>query len=86
LEVLFKIQNYGDIQDGRQTIKCSRFVKNDTNNLQLRNLEDYLINIIEQFFFQTAKWLNNSKWRRSFLNHNFCILLPIFKPNHVLEA
>jgi hypothetical protein len=40
LSVLFKIQNGGDIQDGRQTIKCSRFVKNDANNLQLRNLED----------------------------------------------
>jgi hypothetical protein len=36
----FKIQNGGEIQDGRQTIKCSRFVKNDANNLQLRILED----------------------------------------------
>jgi hypothetical protein len=25
---LFKIQNGGEIQDGQQTIKCSRFVKN----------------------------------------------------------
>jgi hypothetical protein len=40
LEVLSKIQNGGEIQDGRQTIKCSRFVRNDANNLQLRNLED----------------------------------------------
>jgi hypothetical protein len=36
---LFKIQKGGEIQDGRQTIKCSRFVKNDANNLQLRLLE-----------------------------------------------
>jgi hypothetical protein len=40
LRVLFKIQNGGEIQDGRQTIKCSRFVKNDANTLQLRDLED----------------------------------------------
>jgi hypothetical protein len=40
LLMLFKIQNGGEIQDGRQTIKCSRFVKNHANNLQLRNLED----------------------------------------------
>jgi hypothetical protein len=40
LLALFKIQNGGEIQDGRQTIKCSRFVKHDANNLQLRNLED----------------------------------------------
>jgi hypothetical protein len=40
LLALFKIQNGGEIQDGRQTIKCSRFVKHDENNLQLRNLED----------------------------------------------
>jgi hypothetical protein len=26
---LFKIQNGAEMQDGRQTIKCSRFVKND---------------------------------------------------------
>jgi hypothetical protein len=40
LLALFKIQNGGDIQDGRQTIKCSRFVKNNANNLQVRILED----------------------------------------------
>jgi hypothetical protein len=34
------MQNGGEIQDGRQTIKCSRFVKNDANNLQLWILED----------------------------------------------
>jgi hypothetical protein len=39
----FKIQNGGEIQDGRKTIKCSRFVKNDANNLQLRILEDQTI-------------------------------------------
>jgi hypothetical protein len=33
LLALFKIQNGGEIQDDRQTIKCSRFVKNDANNL-----------------------------------------------------
>jgi hypothetical protein len=43
LLALFKIQNGREIQDGRQTIKCSRFVKNDANNLQLRILEDYTI-------------------------------------------
>jgi hypothetical protein len=48
LEAPSKIQNGGEIQDGRQTIKCSRFVKHDEN-------------IIEQIFFQTIKWLNNSK-------------------------
>jgi hypothetical protein len=40
LEALSKIQNGGEIQDGRQTINCYRFVKNDANNLQFRNLED----------------------------------------------
>jgi hypothetical protein len=40
LLALFKIQNSGEIQDGRQTIKCSRFFKNDANNLRLRILED----------------------------------------------
>jgi hypothetical protein len=39
----FKIQNGGEIQDARQTIKCSRFVKNDSNYLQLWILEDYTI-------------------------------------------
>jgi hypothetical protein len=56
LLALFKIQNGGEIQDGRQTIKCSRLVKNDANNLQLRNLKDRLFkNIIEQFFFSNFK-------------------------------
>jgi hypothetical protein len=40
LIALFKIQHGGEIQDGRQTKKCSRFVKNDASNLQLQNLED----------------------------------------------
>jgi hypothetical protein len=40
LSALLKIQNGGEIQDGRQTIKCSRFVKNNANNLQLRILEE----------------------------------------------
>jgi hypothetical protein len=35
-----KIQKGGEIQDGRQTIKCSRFVENNANNLQLRISED----------------------------------------------
>jgi hypothetical protein len=33
-------QNGGDIQDGRPTIKVSRFFKNHANNLQLWTLED----------------------------------------------
>jgi hypothetical protein len=36
----FEIQNGGEIQDGRQTLKCSRSVKNNADNLQLRLLED----------------------------------------------
>jgi hypothetical protein len=32
--------DHGEIHDGRQTIKCSRFFKNDANNLQLCILED----------------------------------------------
>jgi hypothetical protein len=40
LLALFKIQNGGNFQDGRQTIKCSRIVINYANNLQLRILED----------------------------------------------
>jgi hypothetical protein len=43
LLALFKIQNGGDIQEGRQTIKCSRFVRNNANNTQLRILEDKTI-------------------------------------------
>jgi hypothetical protein len=38
-----KIQNGGEIEDGRQTIKCSRIVRNNANNLQLRILEDWTI-------------------------------------------
>jgi hypothetical protein len=52
-----KIQNGGEIQDGRQTIKCSRFVRNNADNLQpvWRLVDfgslDYLNNIIyEQLF------------------------------------
>jgi hypothetical protein len=37
---LFKIQNGGKIQDGRQTKKCSRFFKNNANNFNLQILED----------------------------------------------
>jgi hypothetical protein len=40
LLALFKIQNGGEIQDSRQTIKGSRFIKNNANNLLLRILED----------------------------------------------
>jgi hypothetical protein len=40
LFALFNIKNGGGIQDGCQTIKCSRFVKNNANYLQLRFLED----------------------------------------------
>jgi hypothetical protein len=36
----FKIQNGGDNQDGRQTIKRFRIVRNNVNNLQLRILKD----------------------------------------------
>jgi hypothetical protein len=43
LEAPPKIQNGGEIQDGRRTIKCSQFVKNDANNLKIRILEDYTI-------------------------------------------
>jgi hypothetical protein len=43
LLALFKIQNGGEIQDGRQAIKCSRLVKNNANNLQFRILEDWTI-------------------------------------------
>jgi hypothetical protein len=43
LLAFFKIQNGGEIQDGRQTIKCSRIVRNNANNLQLRILEDWTI-------------------------------------------
>jgi hypothetical protein len=35
-----KILVAGEIQDGRLTTKCSRFVKKNPNNLQLRILED----------------------------------------------
>jgi hypothetical protein len=38
-----KIQNGGEIQDGRQTIKLSRIVRNNANNLQLRTLKDWNI-------------------------------------------
>jgi hypothetical protein len=38
---LFTHQNGGVNQDGRQTIKCSRIVRNNANNLQLRILEDW---------------------------------------------
>jgi hypothetical protein len=38
-----KIQNGGENQDGRQTIKRSRIVKNNANNLQLQILEDWTI-------------------------------------------
>jgi hypothetical protein len=41
LLALFEIQNGGEIQDGRQTIKCSRIVRNNANNWQLRILEDW---------------------------------------------
>jgi hypothetical protein len=40
LYALFKIQNGGEIQDGRQTIKCSQFFKTDANILQIRILKD----------------------------------------------
>jgi hypothetical protein len=40
LLTFFKIQNGGEFQDGRQTIKCSGFVKNNANILQLRILKD----------------------------------------------
>jgi hypothetical protein len=40
---LYKIQNGGEIIDGRQIIKCSRFVKNNANKLQLRILKDQTI-------------------------------------------
>jgi hypothetical protein len=43
LLALFKIQNGGEIQDGRQTIKCSRIVRNNANNWQLRILKDWTI-------------------------------------------
>jgi hypothetical protein len=38
-----KIQNGEEIQDGRQTMKCSRIVRNNANNLQLWTLEDWNI-------------------------------------------
>jgi hypothetical protein len=38
LLALFKIQNGGDNQDGRQTIKRSRILRNNVNNLQLRKI------------------------------------------------
>jgi hypothetical protein len=41
LLALFKIQNGGEIQDGRQTKKNSRFIKNNINK-----------NIIEQVFLK----------------------------------
>jgi hypothetical protein len=82
LLALFKIQNGGEIQDGRQTIKCFRFVENDANNC---NFGFWNIRL-----FQTITWLNNSKWRRSLhfsvMDHNFCIFQPIFKTQHVFEA
>jgi hypothetical protein len=40
LVALSEIQNGREIQDSHQTIKFSRFVKNNANNLQLRILED----------------------------------------------
>jgi penicillin-binding protein-related factor A (putative recombinase) len=51
LLALFKIQNGGEIQDGRQTIKCSRIVRNNANiaTSDFGRL-DYLKNIIEHFF------------------------------------
>jgi hypothetical protein len=33
LKDILEIENDGEIQDGRQTIKHSQFVKNDGNNL-----------------------------------------------------
>jgi hypothetical protein len=40
LLALFQIQNGGETQDSRQTIKYFRFVKNNVNNLKLRILKD----------------------------------------------
>jgi hypothetical protein len=40
LFALYIIQNSGENQDGRQTIKYSRLDKNNANNLQFRILED----------------------------------------------
>jgi hypothetical protein len=34
--LVLEIQNGGAIKDGRQTIKCFRFIKNTANNLQVR--------------------------------------------------
>jgi hypothetical protein len=52
LEAPSKIQNGGTIQDGRQTIKCSRFFKNDANNLHHRLFKKYNKT---NFVFQTTK-------------------------------
>jgi hypothetical protein len=41
LLALFKIQYGGEFQDSRQTIECTRIVRNNANNLQLRILEDW---------------------------------------------
>jgi hypothetical protein len=46
LVATFKIQNGGEIQDGRKTIKCCQFVKNYANNLLLF-LEFDLIKLLQ---------------------------------------
>jgi hypothetical protein len=58
-----KIQNLGKIQDGRQTIKCSRFVKKYPTI----------------FFKKYSKWMEIKDGKPehfSFSGYNFCIFQP----------